>query len=194
MTTGDIPLRDDLTGFVIKPFDTNINRTAFSCGQDRIDNFFKYNIREHHSLNKIRAYCVVNAENIAVGYYYLVASSRNPNDMSPEAKEKFGRVNAAPCIYLGMLGVDKNYRKKNLGRILMMDAMQKTLEVANLIGIYALVLDALDDNLVIYYEKLGFKRFFSYAQSQKQPEEQTNIDRSMFLPLTTIRETLSQTR
>jgi len=114
------------------------------------------------------------------GYYYLIASTRLPDAVSAEARQKFGRVNEAPCVYLGMIGVSRDYKGNGIGKLLMADAMAKTLQVADLIGIYALVLDALDDKVAQFYESLGFMRF-------------VDGERKMFIPLQTIKNALSAT-
>jgi hypothetical protein len=42
----------------------------------------------------------------------LVAQSIPPEEVSQESIRKFGRVNATPCVYLGMIGTRKELQKK----------------------------------------------------------------------------------
>jgi GNAT superfamily N-acetyltransferase len=96
---------------------------------------------------------------VVVGYYYLVATSMSPDTISAEALEKFGRVNITPCVYLGMIGVHRGFQGNGVGNLLMVHAMQKTLEVANLVGIYALTLDAVDEKTAATYE-MGIPKIY----------------------------------
>jgi GNAT superfamily N-acetyltransferase len=165
---------DDLD---IRPLDPSISRAAFCCGNDRIDNFFKNNARKQHDVHRVRVY-VAHYEGEAVGYYYLVAATHPPEKVSAEAIEKFGRVNATPSVYLGMIGTHGPWQGNGIGKILMLHAMQKTLEVASLIGIYALTLTAIDEETAKRYERWGFTRFV-----------EGELD--MFIPITTIRDALA---
>jgi GNAT superfamily N-acetyltransferase len=157
----------------IGPLSSEIKRADFCCGHNTIDNFFRNNIKNHHELHKIRAYIAKHGNDVA-GYYCLVAQSNLPKILSEEAQKKFERVGATPCVYLSMLGVDKRYQGNGIGKTLTLHAMKKTLEVANIIGIYALTLEAVDVKTSEFYKKVGFEFF-------------TQGDLMMYIPLSTIK-------
>jgi len=73
-----------------------------------------------------------------------------------------------------MIGVQEEYQGCGLGRLFMLHAMKKTLEVADLVGLYALTLDALDDEVAARYQRWGFEKFIEG-------------ELSMFIPVPTIR-------
>jgi len=91
----------------------------------------------------------------------------------------FERVKVAPCIYLSMIGVDKQFQGKGIGKTLMVDAMRTTLRVAEMVGVYALILDALDKEVAKRYERWGFEYFIEGALR-------------MYIPLSQIREAAAQ--
>ena len=66
---------------------------------------------------------------------------------------KFLQIGSAPCVYLGMIGTQQKYQGNGIGKTLMLHALQQTLEVAKLVGIYALVLDAVDQETACRYEQ-----------------------------------------
>jgi len=107
-----------------------------------------------------------------------VASTHPPETVSKEAIEKFGRVNSTPCVYLGMIGVNGDHQGSGVGRLLMLHAMKKTLEVADLVGIYALTLTAIDQSTAERYKRWNFVPF-----------SEGELD--MFVPLTTIKQALT---
>ena len=113
-----------------------------------------------------------------VGFYYLVASSNPPDMVSEEAAEKFGRVKAAPCVYLGMVGTHAEYQRNGIGRVLMLDAMTITLKVAEYVGLYALTLEAINQEKADLYRRWGFQYFI-------------DGELKMFMPIGTIRQLLT---
>jgi GNAT superfamily N-acetyltransferase len=168
----------DLNALAIKPLDPQTRRAAFCCGNDRIDNFFRNNARKQHDVCRVRVHVGYIGEE-PIGYYYLLASTHPPENVSAEAVEKFGRVKSTPCVYLGMIGVLQECQGNGIGKILMLHAMQKTLEVAELIGIYALTLTAIDKQTADRYQRWGFIPFI-----------EGELD--LFIPLGTIRQALTE--
>lgn len=62
-------------------------------------------------------------------------------------------------ILLGQLGADLRFRGKGLGNLLLMDVQARVDEIAQKIGILALMLDARNERLAVWYEKHDFVRF-----------------------------------
>lgn len=167
-----------LDDVIIKPLDRKIDRAAFCCGVEHIDNFCRKSAREHHESDKARVYLATHTD-VLVGFHYLVVSSEIADEISAEAGEHFSRVKKAPLVYLGMLGVDQNAKANGIGKLLMLHAMRTTLRIADLAAVYALTLDARDEKLAKdFYEPLGFTRF-------------KDSELRMFLPVSEIRKALS---
>lgn len=166
----------DLSNVVIKPLDPETDRAAFCCGHTKIDNFCKNNAKKQNASNRVRAYDACYEKEL-IGYYYLVASTHLPEEVSKQANEKFGRVKSAPCVYLGMIGVKENYQGSGVGRLLMLHAMRNTLRVADIIGLYALTLHADNKDVAERYKGWGFEYF-------------DEGDLAMYMPIGTIRDAL----
>lgn len=78
-----------------------------------------------------------------------------------------------------MIGVHRDHDKQGIGRLLMLDAFNRTLVIAENAGTYGLTLDAVDEDVAGYYEaKYDFERFADGGLE-------------MFLPLGTMREALT---
>lgn len=58
-----------------------------------------------------------------------------------------------PVMKLVWLGVDEKYQGKGLAKALMKDAFLRTLQVAELAGVRAIVVDAIDADAKAFYEK-----------------------------------------
>jgi len=171
------PKRVDLSRVIIGPLDPNTDRAAFCCAHDKINNFCRYNAKKQNAVNRVRVYDALY-EGELIGYYFLIASSQLPDGLSAEAEKKFGRVKKAPCIYLGMIGVRTDCKKNGVGKILMLHAMRNTLKVADVVGIYALTLNADTEELVAQYKRWGFESFLVDGDDE----------RPMYIVLGTIRD------
>jgi GNAT superfamily N-acetyltransferase len=95
-----------------------------------------------------------------VGYYWLVTQSHPPKKISEDDHIVFGKIEFVPCVYLGMLAIQKEFQGGGIGKTLMLHAFEKTLEIADRAGVYALTLEAVDEKTAKRYEGWGFQRFF----------------------------------
>jgi GNAT superfamily N-acetyltransferase len=160
----------------IKPLASAHERGAFSCASTRkIQNFCRNNAMKDHDLYKVRVYVACRPiEHVVLGYYSLVLTVLNPDDVSGEAQEKFSRVKAVPAIYLAMLGVSDDCAGGKIGKRLVAHAIDRALEISEIAGAYAIALDALDDEVAEMYGELGFEKF-------------AEGERKMFMPLSEAR-------
>lgn len=111
-----------------------------------------------------------------VAYYCLAAGSVERRELPK--KLQANTPPAVPVIILGRLAVDLEYQAKNIGTSLLRDALLRSLNTAENIGVRALLIHAIDDELVPYYEKRGF---------QSSPVD----PKTMFIPLEQARKLLA---
>jgi GNAT superfamily N-acetyltransferase len=52
--------------------------------------------------------------------------------------------------------VDRHARARGLGKLLLADAIQRTLGASERVAVYAMVVDAKDDNACRFYQSYGF--------------------------------------
>jgi len=78
-----------------------------------------------------------------------------------------------------MIGVQEDCQGSGVGKLLMLHAMGKTLMVADLIGLYALTLDADNNDLAEKYKRWGFEFF-------------VEGELAMYMPIGTIRDALGR--
>jgi GNAT superfamily N-acetyltransferase len=178
---GNLPLpkiKIDKNKLEIKPLDSEMDRAAFCCGEDELDEFFKDGAADCHEQYAARVY-VALYERAIVGYYWLVAQSLPLKNISESALAKLERVTFAPCIYLGMLAVDEQYQGNGIGKALMIHAFGRTIEVAEHVGVYALTLEAINQEKADTYKRWNFEYF-------------VEDELWMYIPLTTIRAVLGK--
>lgn len=159
----------------IEPLDRAHDRGAFSCEEDRLTNFLKVNSRRDNEAYKVRVFVACEPESKKVlGFYSLVLTALVPEEVSEEAREKFGRVKATPAIYLAMIARDGSMLRRGVGEQLMEDAFNRALLISEHAGAYAVALDALNERVAQIYEGYGFERFIEG-------------ELKMFIPLKTLR-------
>ncbi len=169
----------DATSLVIKPLDSSFNRGAFCCGTTPIDNYVKNNVRKEHDLYKIRAFVAhEDGSKDIVGLYSLTIKSLDPDEVSEEAQGKFARVKSVPAIYLACIAVHGEYQGGGVGYRLMQDVFERSLAIAENAGVYAIALDAINEDVAQKYERYGFERFIEG-------------ELKMFIPLQLIRDAAS---
>jgi GNAT superfamily N-acetyltransferase len=166
----------DLKKLVFKPLDSTMDRAVFCCGEPELDEFFRDNAGDHHDRYLARV-TVALYDGQLVGYYWLVAQSHSSGKLSEEAMGKLERIEFAPCVYLGMIGIMDKLQGNGIGKALMLHAFAKTLQVAEHIGVYALTLEAINEDKAATYARWGFTPFI-------------DGELLMFIPLATIREAL----
>ena len=173
--------------FKIEPFDPKRHdRAAFSCGVAQIDNFLKRTAKKHRKGDFTRVWVAIQPpEQRVLGYYAINSHAIETGDL-PETLRKraphHGQVGAA---YLSMIAADVEAQGQGLGGLLLADALRRVAAVSSDIGIFAVVLDVLDDGAADAMEKRRrFYEGFGFISFPSQPMR-------MFLPVQTIRDALS---
>ena len=144
---------------LIEPLAREHNRKAFDCGDAEVNDFLRTKALQDSERNLSRTMVLID-EKIStvnvVGYHTLlmmqVKQEEIPNDR-PNIKR------GIPVILLGQLGVNSGYQGRGLGELLLMDAQARTDEISSKIGVRAMMLDARNENLALWYEKHDFARF-----------------------------------
>ena len=71
-------------------------------------------------------------------------------------KKKPAPYTNLPSTLLGKLAVDTRFRRKGLGELLLMDALQRCYVLSEQIGSMAVIVDPLDDEAAAFYKHYGF--------------------------------------
>lgn len=101
---------------------------------------------------------VAGVDTTIVGYHTLVVGDVAYED-APERLAKGLPRHPVPVILLARLAVDQIWQGKGLGAALVSDAMRRTLQVADIVGVRALLVHAKDEEAKSFYAYLGFEPF-----------------------------------
>ena len=145
--------------FRVQKFDkASHDRGAFSCGVPAMDRWFKESISDQIKANRTRVWCAIEKTGKVVGFYALSAYAVEPSS-SPALADRRER-HPIPAVYLSALATDRSVQGQGLGGALMADALAKALEISDIIGAAAVVLDVFRDDAhekrMKFYMELGF--------------------------------------
>jgi ribosomal protein S18 acetylase RimI-like enzyme len=146
--------------FSIETLAPEHDRTGFSCGVEPLDRYFREQVTQ--DVRRRVTACYVAVEVITrriVGYYTLAASSIPLAEMPEQLAKRLPRYTSVPVARLGRLAVAQGYRGQKLGAALLWDAMLRALRSE--VAVFALVVDAKDDQAAAFYRHHGFVGFGS---------------------------------
>lgn len=126
----------------------------FSCGQPELDRFLIRHALQAQQSNSSQTYVAVSNDEIA-GYYTLVAGEVRHAD-APERVVKGMPRHPIPLLVLARLAVDGKAQRRGIGAGLLLDALGRTLQVADVIGVRALAVHAKDERAAAFYRHFGF--------------------------------------
>ncbi len=133
-------------------------RKDFDCGNQLL-NYYVKNQAGLDIKRKLSA-CFVLADietDCIQGYYTLSNNSIPIGCFSEPIKRKLPpSYESIPATLLGRLAIDKNYKGKGLGKILLIDALRRSYKVSKEIGSFAVVVDPIDKEAEQFYEKYDF--------------------------------------
>jgi predicted GNAT family N-acyltransferase len=132
------------------------DRGAFCCGKASLDDFLRRFAQQYDKRDMGRTYVAVVADDPKVlGYYTLSTGAVAFATLPEEVSRKLPR-HPIPVIHLGRLAVDQSARGQRLGETLLLDALRRSLESAEEIGVHAVEVHALDEEARSFYLKYGF--------------------------------------
>ena len=138
--------------FFIEQLHPSHDKSAFDCGEPSLNTYIQRYASQNVKNDSARIYVAVTPENPRVcGYFSLSAGRVNLTDFP--TRESRGWPQQVPSVHLGRIAVDREFQGQGLGDLLMSAAIEITLETADKIGVAALELWALNDDLLNFYAR-----------------------------------------
>jgi GNAT superfamily N-acetyltransferase len=127
----------------------------FDCGHLELNRFLQRYAIVNQRAGTAQTYVVCRG-NTVVGYYSLAAGSMAHRDVPERVGQGLAR-HRVPLMILARLAVDVHEQGSGLGAALLKDALLRTLQAADILGIRAIFVHAKDDNAKCFYERFDFK-------------------------------------
>ena len=145
--------RDD---FKIEPFEKVHDRSAFSCGNEPLDNYFQKQASQDGAKRVAVCFVLTPDGNTVAGYYTLSQYSVDLVKLPEGMAKKLPKYREVPAALLGRLAVSERFRGQKLGEFLLLDALYRCLRQSKQVRSAAVVVDAKDEPAKSFYEHFEF--------------------------------------
>lgn len=155
----------------VLPLDPRIHdRAAFRCGEPTLDAYLQRQATQHQrdGISTPHVLIDIAAPTAILGYYSLSAAQVLLDDLQESDRQRLPRY-PIPAVRMGRLAVDARQRGRGYGERLIGDAVARCLRLRADLGVRVLLVDALNDRIVEFYEAYGFRRTRSGALSLYLP-------------------------
>lgn len=147
-----------MSSFDFQSLDKSFDRSSFDCGEGQLNNFLKAKARQNQSLNFNKTFVAIQTGDKAkrvLGFYSLSMGEIELTSLPENLSKKLPK-HPVPVARMGRLAVDNSTKGQGLGKFLLVDAMKRVQSASELVGVYALLVDAKDNNAKSFYKKYGF--------------------------------------
>ena len=127
---------------------------AFDCGREELNRFLQRFAMTNQRAGSAQTYVALSGESV-VGYYSLAVGEVAYDD-APQRLNKGLARHPVPIMLLARLAVATGWQGHGLGAGLLKDAMLRTLQAADIAGIRAMAVHAMDDRARDFYAHFGF--------------------------------------
>jgi len=142
------------TSLLIEKLDRTHKVEHFTCGQPELDRFLTRHALQAQQAHSSQTYIAVGNDEV-VGFYTIVAGEVAHAE-APERIVKGMPRHPIPLLVLARLAVHIRAQGQGMGSGLLLDALGRTLQVADVIGVRALAVHAKDDRAIAFYKHFGF--------------------------------------
>ena len=136
---------------------SNLNRSYFDCAIVELNDYLKRYAKQNHKKGIAKTWVIVNSDNpeIPLGYYSLSMAEIQKDNLSEEMKKGLPRY-PLPVVRIAKLAVNKDSQGQRLGELLLVDIFQRSLKIAQDIGMIGFLVDAINEKAKQFYLKYGF--------------------------------------
>jgi GNAT superfamily N-acetyltransferase len=135
------------------------DRAAFNCGHPSLDDWFRHRASQDERRNVARVFVAVDDMLGVVGFYSLSSFTLSLESLPDEIGRKLPRYDAIPAALIGRLARDERVYGQGVGELLLADAIRRILGAGKTLAIFAIVVEAKDENAVRFYRGYGFRAF-----------------------------------
>ena len=146
-------------GIVFEALGKHHDRARFASGQPALDDWFHKRASQDEKRNLAHTFVAVDDELSVVGFYSISTLSVAFDAVPVEISRKLPRYDEIPAALIGRLARDERVRGKGIGELLLTDALRRILDASNTLQLFAIIVDAKDENAATFYASYGFQPF-----------------------------------
>jgi GNAT superfamily N-acetyltransferase len=142
--------------FVIDKLSHVHDVSAFDCANATLNEWLRKFALTNQQADSARTYVALDGISVA-GYYALTAGSVHKHER-PQRIAKGLANHPIGVVLLARLAVDRRQQGKGLGKALLFDALSRVEEAADIVGVRAVLVHAIDDAARRFYLHFGFEK------------------------------------
>ena len=127
--------------------------TSFTSGEPSLGHWLTVHAQKNEVMNASRTYVTLNKREV-IGYYALATGSVM-HSLVPRVMKR-NMPDPLPLVVLGRLAVDQRFQGLGIGSDLLQDAIRRTIQVSEIAGVCSLLVHAISEEAVSFYQKHGF--------------------------------------
>lgn len=142
---------------VIELLDRSHNRNVFDCSIASLNRYLQRQASQDMKRRISRVFVARPPESKSrvLGFYTLSAISIDLSALPEKVARKLPK-HPVPAALIGRLAVDLAAQGIGTGQMLLADAIKRTIAVSDDIAIYAMVVDAINQQAESFYNRYGF--------------------------------------
>jgi GNAT superfamily N-acetyltransferase len=145
----------------------------FDCGYPELNQYLRQYALKNDQLSIGKTFIALNEAQEVAGYLTISTAQIAADNLPDSVRAGLPRY-PVPAFRIGKLAVDRRFQGSGAGRWILTQALQKSVEVSNSVGLFAVLVDAIDETAKGFYLKYGFIPFEAHPLT-------------LFLPLATIK-------
>ena len=127
---------------------------GFDCGREELNRYLLRYAWANQQAGAAQTYVGLAGDSV-IGYHTLAVGEVS-RDEAPERLTKGLARHPVPVMLLARLAVDRRWHGQGVGKALLKDAMQRTLQAADIAGIRAFAVHAKDEEARSLYLRFDF--------------------------------------
>lgn len=137
-----------------RPIGEEDDTAEFHSGEPTLDDYLRRRALANHVQGASSCF-VTCCDGRVVGYYALAFASIQHREVAGKARRNM--PDPVPVILLSRLAVDREEQGSGLGKNLLRDAILRSVEAADIVGVRALLVHAVNDTARAFYTRFDFE-------------------------------------
>lgn len=139
---------------LVERLDATHDVTTFSCGSDELDDWLKRHALAAQAMDTARTFVIISGPTV-LGYFSLTMGSVQRRDAPAKLVRGLPQYPVG-VVLLARLAVDRTAQGRGLGARLLAHSLRKALAAGEAAAARLVVVDAIDEAAVGFYERHGF--------------------------------------
>lgn len=137
----------------------------FACGEESLDRWLHRYASQGERRDATRTFVATDEQGTVRGYYTLVAGQLEHVEATEAVRKGLSRHFPIPVAILARLAVHEGSKGQGLGASLLNDALERICRAAQEVAVRAVVVHAINQAAVGFYERFGFRGFSEAPRS-----------------------------